>query len=155
MTEMLKNREERIKILIELGYKGNIETGKLYNKRGKEVTTKSKMGYLIIGTTISKICFNIKQHQFIYYLATGKVVDQIDHINGIKDDNRIINLRPVTKNENQWNQTKSKNYCWRKDLQKWQGYIQVNNKLIHLGYYNTTEEARQSYLDAKEKYHII
>jgi hypothetical protein len=48
-----------------------------------------------------------------------------------------------------------KGYSFDKSSQKWKAKIQVNNKPIYLGYYNTEEEAREAYLTAKRKYHLI
>jgi hypothetical protein len=49
--------------------------------------------------------------------------------------------------------TNAKGYTKRKN--KWIAQIKLDYKNIYLGSYNTEEEARQAYLLAKEKYHII
>lgn len=155
MIDKLKIREEKIKLLIEKGYTGNIETGKVYNKRNELIISKVANGYLRISTRMNNIAITINQHQFIYYLATGEVVEIIDHINGIKTDNRIENLRSVSQQVNQWNRNTAKGYHWNTKENIWKAQIRVNYKRINLGRYNTEEEARQAYLNAKEKYHII
>lgn len=154
MNKILKNRLERIEILIERGYTGNIETGKVYNRLGKEVKTKDNE-YLAIGSMFKNKTFKIKQHQFIWYLATGEVIDNIDHRNGNGFDNRIINLRSVTHQQNHFNETKAKGYSLDKRNNKWKTYIAINGKQIWLGYYDTELEAHKVYLEAKEKYHKI
>jgi hypothetical protein len=73
----------------------------------------------------------------------------IDHINGIRDDNRIENLREATAAENSRNRTKvtkhSKSghigvhYCKRDD--RWIATIQVNKKKSTVGRFRTMEEA--------------
>ena len=73
----------------------------------------------------------------------------------IRDDNRILNLRSVTHQQNQWNRTKAKGYYFFKRDKKWKSKIYLNNKEINLGTYNTEEEARTAYLQAKEIYHKI
>jgi len=80
--------------------------------------------------------------------------DCIDHISGIRLDNRVSNLKITTQQGNHHNRTKAKGYYWNKRDKKWQPQIKVNYKTINLGYYDTEEEARQAYLTAKEKYHI-
>jgi hypothetical protein len=46
-------------------------------------------------------------------------------------------------------------YCWSKHGKKWRALIGINGKLKHLGYFDNEEDARQTYLDAKNKYHNI
>ena len=49
-----------------------------------------------------------KVHRLIYIYHYGEIVHQIDHINNIKDDNRIENLRDIPQSENQMNRLDSK-----------------------------------------------
>ena len=79
----------------------------------------------------------------------------IDHINGNKTDNTIFNLRNVTHQHNQFNNTKCKGYSYHKQHKKYGASIRLNGKLIHLGYFDNEQEARQEYLKSKEKYHKI
>lgn len=83
---------------------------------------------------------------------------QIDHINGIPDDNRIRNLREATQLENNQNNIKYSNnksgylgVCLYK--QKWMAQIQTNGKKKYLGLFNSKEEAYAVYLKAKEALH--
>ena len=78
---------------------------------------------------------------------------EVDHINGITHDNRKSNLRIVTTQENQHNHKAVKGYSWHKNAGKYYATIGLNNKTINLGSYNTADEARQAYLDAKRIYH--
>lgn len=80
--------------------------------------------------------------------------NQIDHINGIKDDNRIENLRDVTNKENQQNQKihrggKIPNIQYIKRLNKWAAYIQISRKKYYLGLYLSSLEAQESTLCAE------
>ena len=73
---------------------------------------------------------------------------EIDHINQNRLDNRIENLRVVTKSINLQNQKLSSNntsghigVCWIKDANKWRAAIGVDGKLIYLGNYARIEDA--------------
>jgi len=79
----------------------------------------------------------------------------VDHIDGDRKNNNLDNLRWVTNQQNQHNRTKAKGYTWHKKANKWMSQININNKKIHLGYFDNEEDARQAYLNAKEIYHVI
>ena len=88
---------------------------------------------------------------------TGKWPEhQIDHINGIKDDNRFCNLREATNSQNNANKKKTiKNVSGYKGVYKdgnrWRSQIEINGKKIHIGRYETPEEAHAAYVTkAKE-----
>ena len=148
-------REERCEILIEKGYTYDPETGNIYSKLGKILNATNK-NYVQMGTTINKKTFHLSGHHFAWYCVYGNCdINQIDHINGVRDDNRICNLRNVNSNKNQWNRKTAKGYTWNKRQNKWQAQISLNNKPIYLGLYSTEQEARQAYLNAKDKHHII
>jgi len=82
----------------------------------------------------------------------------VDHINTIKADNRIINLRLATPTQNQQNKSGCgvypKGVTWRDRKEKpWQAKIRVNGERLHLGSFETMEEAAKTYQEASEKYH--
>lgn len=86
--------------------------------------------------------------------------DQIDHINGDRSDNRIANLREANNFENRRNSkvrkdSKSgfKGVFWRAKKQKWMACIGYNYSQVHLGYFETAEEAHAAYCAASKKYH--
>jgi hypothetical protein len=86
----------------------------------------------------------------------------LDHINRIKGDNRISNLRPCSKKENQENKVaaqKNNRSCglrgvsWYRQHSKWKAQIQTQGKSIHLGYFDCPHEAHAAYMKAKAVYH--
>ena len=85
-------------------------------------------------------------------LADLKV--QVDHINRIKTDNRLVNLRLVTNQQNAFN-TSAKGYSWNKQRNKWRAQIMVNGKMKYLGMFVEEEAAHAAYLAEKEILHII
>ena len=90
-----------------------------------------------------------KAHRLAWLYTYGeRPKGQIDHINRNRSDNRIANLRDVSHKQNQQNSGKRHDnksghtgIYWYKQSFKWRACIMHNYKLIHLGYYNTIEEA--------------
>jgi hypothetical protein len=85
---------------------------------------------------------------------------QIDHINGIRDDNRPENLREASNAENQWNsRIKRHNVCGYKGVQiipstgRWRARIRTNGHMRHLGCFETAEEAHLAYAEAADRFH--
>jgi hypothetical protein len=112
------------------------------------------------GYKMINICNNsYLLHRIIGYLFLGLDIENInqhiDHIDGNKQNNSLENLRVVSNKENHWNMTKAKGYSWCKMMKKFRARITFNDKQILIGYYDTEEEARQAYLDAKKIYHEI
>jgi hypothetical protein len=150
-------REEKCELAIERGYTYDSETGFVYNRYGKISKSIHRKGYLQIQITLNKKNYHLLAHQFGWYWVYKECVEQIDHINRIKNDNRICNLRSVTNQQNQWNRKIAKGYSKivYNDSIYYISQIHLNNKIIYLGCFNTEEKARNAYLQAKEKYHII
>ena len=99
------------------------------------------------------LCHRIIAFAFLGYdIEKSKLV--IDHIDRNRLNNNLNNLRIVSVQENAFN-TKAKGYSWHKKAQKYKSHIKINGKCLHLGYFDTEEEAHQAYLEAKTKYHII
>lgn len=77
--------------------------------------------------------------------------DQIDHVNCIRDDNRIENLREATNQQNgmnsssQFGTSQYKGVCWDKHRNKWQAQIGINGKLKKLGRFEIEIEAARAY----------
>jgi hypothetical protein len=141
-------RLEKCETLKNKGYTYEPETGKIFGVYGKEITKKHTKGYIFIDAFLLA-------HHFAWYWVYGNVdYEMLDHINRDKTDNKISNLRIVDAQQNSFNKTQ-KGYSWHKRNNKWQSSIRVNKKLIYIGSFDTEEEARNAYLEAKEKYHII
>ena len=84
----------------------------------------------------------------------------LDHINGIKDDNRICNLREVTASQNMFN-TKIKitntsgikGISWCKRDKRWIAHLSINKKQTHLGSFKDLKLAKNAVIEARNKYH--
>jgi hypothetical protein len=101
-------------------------------------------------------------HRIIYEMAYDSIPDsyEIDHVNGIRTDNRLDNLRLATGSQNMWNSSKRKDntsgfkgVSWDKHKQKWKAQIQIFNKNKNLGRFSTKEEAYAARLEAEKIYH--
>lgn len=90
----------------------------------------------------------IFMHRLILGLQSGDDKD-VDHINHNGLDNKVNNLRSVTRSQNHHNGQFTKGYSWHKWGKKWQARIMINYKTKYLGYFDTEEDARQAYLNAK------
>jgi hypothetical protein len=80
----------------------------------------------------------------------------IDHINGDRTDNRISNLRLVTRQQNVYNTpprgeaSAHKGVGWNKHVGKWQANIKHEGKVRYLGVFDSEEEAAMRYLKEAE-----
>lgn len=152
-------REEKCELAIEKGYTYNPETGLVYNKFNKKIghllNGIRNNGYVRFYIFVNKKPYNLYAHQFAWYWVYKECVDCLDHINGIKHDNKISNLRSITLQQNHWNRKEAKGCTFILKKQQWKAQININKKCVYLGYYKTEQEAQKIYLQAKEKYHAI
>lgn len=90
-------------------------------------------------------------HRVAWFHINGKwPSNQLDHINGVKSDNRIANLREATAQQNALNNTVYSNnqsgrtgvsLVKRRKKMKWQAFIRRDRRLYHLGYFDSFEQA--------------
>jgi hypothetical protein len=83
-------------------------------------------------------------HRVAWAVYYAEWPDVIDHINGNRSDNRMTNLRSVTKAENarrkiQKVEMSGVNFCTRRNL--WRARITFNYQEKHLGYFTTKDAA--------------
>jgi len=134
-------------------------TGILFRiKTSKPTGTIDRYGYLTVGVG-QKV---YKAHRLAWLYVYGEFPNgQIDHVNQIKTDNRIENLRVTDASENCQNikQPRIDNKLATKGViikqKKYYAQIQVGGKKISLGYYSTLEAASAAYQNAKARLHIV
>lgn len=124
---------------------------------GKQAACLSNKGYVVIrikGKTYLA-------HRLAWLFETGEwPADGIDHVNGIKTDNRLENLRECNQSQNLANRGKSSNnksgwkgVSWVSSKAKWRSQICVRRQTLHLGYFDDVKEAAESYIFAALEHH--
>jgi hypothetical protein len=97
-------------------------------------------------------------HRMIWVMFYNEWPEQIDHINGIRTDNRLANLRAVTLAENNRNQkmrnTNSSGICGVRATSsgRWLASIRAYGKQTHLGTFDTIEQAAYVRGEASKRY---
>lgn len=133
---------------------------KLWNARfsNKDIGSLHCDGYFVIRLGGK----NYLSHRIAWLYVHGCFPEnQIDHVNGIRTDNRLINLRPANNAENAQNERKARlnnksgflGVSWNRDNKKFRARIITNGKSKHLGYFESPEEAHENYLQEKRKLH--
>jgi len=114
--------------------------GRVWSKKGKGKFLKStecKKGYLRVKlyNKGKRKNYRINRLVALHYIPNPENKSQVDHINRIKNDNRIENLRWVTDSENQQNvgvrkdnTSGHKNIHYQKQNKKWRFQKNLNNK---------------------------
>lgn len=115
----------------------------MFFRDGKRAGHKHSSGYRYL-------CYKRTQYRehtlAWFFLKRVWPKDQIDHVNGIKDDNREWNLREATNSQNQMNSPIYKTSTTgfkgvSKKGNKFQSQIGINGKNYYLGLYDSLEEA--------------
>ena len=117
-------------------------------KAGNDVGYKSKDGYIYTKLDGKKYMV----HRLAWLIVHGSWPFQIDHINGIRKDNRLCNLRIASMSENQYNSKISvrntsghKGVSWHKHTGKWQAQISYERTKKYLGMFVSKQDAIDAY----------
>lgn len=137
-----------------------VKTGKTTHVGQIVFGSVHKDGYALLRANIVKY----RAHRLVWIYHNGDIPDglNIDHINGIRTDNRIENIRLATKAENAQNTIKKSNNSsgymgvfWDTKSKKWRAQICHNLKVIHIGRFNCPKEAHEAYLKKKAELHTF
>ena len=137
--------------------------GNLYYKEkvgkmtiGKKAGGYNKCGYYNID--INRVKYRL--HRMIFLWHHGFLAPEIDHINGIKTDNRIENLRASTKGQNlrnskirKNNSSGYKNVYFDKKENKYIVELRTDGKCKRIGRFKDLELADLVAQEARNKYH--
>lgn len=106
-------------------------------------------GYRLISINHHEYCAHRLAWLYVYGRMPAK---NLDHINRLRDDNRILNLREATQSQNLANKTKQSNntsgfkgVSWHKAARKWVACIKARGQYKYLGLFKTPESAHQAY----------
>ena len=125
-------------------------------KVGSKAGTVNKDGYAKVTINSKKYCV----HRVVFMMQHGYLPKEIDHINCNPSDNRIENLREVTRTQNRYNVIGYKNntsgvkgLTFNKKLNKWELSMNVNGKRKYIGVFKDFELAELVAMEARDKYH--
>ena len=142
----------------------NQETGNFQWKKSRGRSASNSPAGTLSGSGYIQICLDKKiyqAHRLAWFYVYGKFPSKdLDHINRIKTDNRICNLREVTKSQNAQNTIISKantsgikGVNWCKRAKKWRAYIKLNGNFKSLGYFLNIKDAQLAYELASKTIH--
>lgn len=152
----LSNRLEYHPCTGEFRWKKASDRSPSWNARyaGKAAGCRSN-GYVAIGITLNGKTVKVLAHRLAFFVARGRLPScEIDHINGIRSDNRLINLREATASINQRNARRRVDntsgytgvtFCRRS--MKWMAKAEVNGIRKHLGLFESILDASKVVMD--------
>jgi hypothetical protein len=122
---------------------------------GKEAfLSKSKDGYRKGEIRFDGRRYHLLAHSAVWAICNGWYPSlEIDHINGVRDDNRIENLREATRAQNIYNTVKRGKFLPGSypSGSRWASSITIDGKSKHLGLFSTEKEAHQAYVAVVNK----
>lgn len=103
------------------------------------------------------------EHRMVWLYVYGRLpLQEIDHIDGVRINNKIANLREATRGQNLQNTAKSPRntsgvpgVSWAKANGKWTAHIKVNKVQKNLGYFDSIGDASDVYRAAKARLHTF
>lgn len=112
---------------------------------GSRAGTTTGRGYLIL--CVDRKCYLAHRLAFLYMTGSWPPAE-VDHINRDPSDNRWENLRLATRQENSWNiglrgdnTSGHRGVSWDKENEKWQARGARDGRRVHLGRFESLEEA--------------
>jgi hypothetical protein len=156
--------QNRLKELLNYSVETGLFKWKIAHSRrvhaGDVAGSLSPKGYILIG--VDGCVYRAHRLAWLYVYGEFPKL-YIDHINRIKTDNRIENLRDVSISVNNENKNCSSIYkkscnvlgvSREKNHRRWRAVITINSKQVHIGYFDTIEEAEAAYVAKKRKLHV-
>ena len=122
-------------------------TKPFYKKTKRTFGYKNERGYM--RTNIGDKSFKLHRINAQAFLPNFFALPQVDHIDNVKWNNNIINLRMVTNKQNHQAKRRKINGCssqyrgvsWSKRSKKWEAYASIDNKKKSLGFFESELDA--------------
>jgi len=141
-------REARVSIQrLREAIQYNPDTGELFRK-GKRAGSPCRDGYIQV--SFDNVQFMAHRIGWAVYFGAFPS-DQIDHINRIRSDNRLVNLRECSNRDNSANKGRAValvGTTYLPQYRKWQAQAKLGGRNCYLGVFDTQQEARNAYLSA-------
>lgn len=139
----------------ETASRDSTERGLYRRVSGTVAGTVNSNGYICISANGVRFL----AHRVVWLIHTGVwPKDQLDHINTVRVDNRIENLREVSNRLNHANRTDNKSghvgVIWDKLRSKWKAYARIDYKMHNISRYETAEEAVKARQEYMKKYGV-
>jgi hypothetical protein len=140
------------------------ETGYFYWKKNNRKVRAGAIAGSIHNQGYIQICIDynvLLAHRVAWFYVHGIWSIEIDHRDHDKTNNKLSNLRDVSRSGNMQNQVAASKrnksgylgVDFKKDHLQYRATIRVGKKTTHLGYYDTAEEAHAAYVAAKRIHH--
>jgi hypothetical protein len=117
--------------------------------------------YRMVGLRLDGERYGMYTHRLAWALHHGRWPEnEIDHVNGVKSDNRLANLREASRSENQRNVGKKrsatsrlKGASYHTTHRLWRARIRHGGSSLHLGWFRTEEAAHAAYAKVARELH--
>lgn len=138
---------------------GKIISLKGRNRREMKPGASSPYGHKIVCVCVDGKASSHSMHRMIWEAFYGPIPDgmEIDHIDRNPSNNAVHNLRLATREQNARNNSGHRNsgskhsgVSFYKRQNKWTATIRVKRKLVHLGYFDTEQQAAEKRLQAEK-----
>lgn len=133
----------------------NPETGAIYRTDLKRtINGINQVGYVVLSHRNKRYL----AHRVAFFIMEGRWPDQIDHINGVRSDNRWCNLREANSRQQSvnkvgWGFSGYKGVTWHKHKGKYHARVRFMDKVYHVGYFDDPALAKEAYDNKAKQLH--